>query len=113
MKKLFILFVFSIGAISIVKSQEIIPFPDLSENHIAVYNQVEVVDNHNYSLYTKDYQDALLQVDQEIESVNNQIGKESNKSKRTSLQSEKAILIKKRKGLLQEAELLEDLYKFY
>ena len=113
MKNLFILLLLIFGAIPIVKAQEIIPFPDLSESHIAVYNQAEVIDDHNYSLYTKDYQDSLKQVDLEIEEITERIQKESNKIHRTSLQTEKTILVKKRSGLLQEAELLEDLNKFY
>ena len=101
------------GAVWITKGQEIIPFPDLSESHIAVYNQVETIDNHNYSLYTKDYQDALTKMDLEIETVANLIVKESNKDQRKVLESQKADLIKKRVLLLKEAELLEDLNKFY
>ena len=101
------------GAVWITKGQEIIPFPDLSESHIAVYNQVETIDNHNYSLYTKDYQDALTKMDLEIETVANLIVKESNKDQRKVLESQKADLVKKRVLLLKEAELLEDLNKFY
>ena len=101
------------GAIGITKGQEIIPFPDLSESHIAVYNQVDILDNHNYSLYTKDYQDALIEIDLDIETVTKELEKESNKAQTTSLESKKADLINKRTLLLKEAELLEDLNKFY
>ena len=113
MKKLFVLLLFCLGQVFMVKGQEIIPFPDLSENHIAVYNQVEIIEDHNYSLYPKEYRNALKQIDQEIEVVNNRIENESNKVQRTSLQSQKALLVKKRTGLLQEADLLEDLNKLY
>ena len=113
MKNIFVLLVLFLGSVFTAKSQEIIPFPDLSENHIAVYNQVEIIEDHNYSLYPKEYRDALKQIDQEIEVVNNRIENESNKTLRTSLQSQRAILLKNRTGLLQEADLLEDLNKLY
>ena len=113
MKNLFVLLLLCLGPVFMVNGQEIIPFPDLSENHIAVYNQVEIIEDYNYSLYTKDYRDALKQIDQEIEVVNKRIENESNKVQRTSLQSQKTLLIKKRSGLLQEADLLEDLNKLY
>lgn len=113
MKNLFVLLLLCLGPVFMAKGQEIIPFPDLSENHIAVYNQVEIIEDHNYNLYTKDYRDALKQIDHEIEAVNKLIENESNKVQRTSLQSQKAILIKKRTGLLQEADLLEDLNELY
>lgn len=113
MKNLFVLLVFYMGAVWITKGQEIIPFPDLSESHIAVYNQVETIDSYNYSLYTKDYQDALTKMDLDIETVTSLIEKEVNKAQRTVLESQKADLVKKRVLLLKEAELLEDLNKFY
>lgn len=113
MKSFFIFFVLLLGVSTFVRSQEIIPFPDLSENHIAVYNQAIMIENSDYSLYTEDYQNALKNIDLEIEAVNVKINDEPNKDKRTSLQSGKAMLIKKRSALLQEADLLEDLNKFY
>ncbi|MGB5321688.1 hypothetical protein [Lutimonas sp.] len=113
MKNLFFLLAFYMGVVYTTKGQEIIPFPDLSESHIAVYNQVDLIDSHNYSLYTKDYQDSLHKIDRDIETVNSEIEKESNKAQITSLESKKAELIKKRNLLLKEAELLEDLNKFY
>ena len=113
MKKLFALFLFYTGSVFVATGQEIIPFPDLSENHIAVYNQAELTEDHNYNLYSKDYQDALNKIDHEIEMINNQIENEPQKNQRMSLQSEKVNLVKNRIRLIQEAELLEDLNKFY
>lgn len=113
MKNLVLFILLIVGVSPLVKAQEIIPFPDLSENHIAVYNQAVTLENHDYTLFSKDYQDALEKIDLEIEALHVQIGSESSKSNRTSLQSEKNILVKKRSALLQEAELLEDLNKFY
>ena len=113
MKNIFVLLVLFLGSVFTAKSQEIIPFPDLSENHIAVYNQLEIIENQNYNLYTKNYRDALMKIDHEIEAINKLVENESNKTLRTSLQSQRAILLKNRTGLLQEADLLEDLNKLY
>lgn len=113
MKNKIILSLVVLGVYFPVSAQEIIPFPDLSENHIAVYNQTEAFDDQNYSLYTKVYQTALKEMDIEIEAVDEKIKTESEKLLRRTLESEKEKLVKKRLKLLQEAELLEDLNKFY
>ena len=113
MKNLFTILLICLGSVYLATGQEIIPFPDLSENRIAVYNQTETIEESNYSLYTKDYQEALKDIDREIQVLDSQIENESNKIQRTSLQSEKANLLKNRTRLIHEAELLEDLNKFY
>ncbi|MDN3642088.1 hypothetical protein QWY87_05210 [Lutimonas halocynthiae] len=113
MKRLFILFIFSIGAASSSYSQEIIPFPDLSESHIAVYNQTEVFDDHNYTLYTEDYQIALRKLDNDLSQLDERIQTETDDILKSSLEAEKVILNKKRTKLLEEAELIDDLNKFY
>lgn len=107
---LFILFL-SIGSISY--GQEIIPFPDLSENHDAVYHDSETIDDHNYALYTEDFQSALMKVDEEIEEVNIALQNESIDERITALRNEKADLLKKKSALLEEAQLVDDLNKFY
>ena len=113
MKRLFILFIFCIGAASSAYGQEIIPFPDLSESHIAVYNQTEVFDDNNYTLYTEDYQIALRKLDNDLSQLDERIQKESDDIVKSSLEAEKVILNKKRTKLLEEAELIDDLNKFY
>lgn len=113
MKRLIIFFLLFLGCIPLAKSQEIIPFPDLSESHIAVYNQTETIDDRNYSLYTKDYQDALKNIDDEIDEVTEHILNESDMDQKTRMQKSKTNLVKKRSSLLQEAQLIEDLNKFY
>ena len=113
MKNIIIITLFGLGISFSLSAQEIIPFPDLSENHIAVYNHTEAIDDQNYSLYTDEYQMALKEIDLEIEAVHEKIKTESEKSLRRTLESEKEKLVKKRLKLLQEAELLEDLSKFY
>jgi len=113
MKNLFISLLFCSGSVYLVTGQEIIPFPDVSENRIVVYNQVEIIEDYNYSLYTKEYQDALKNIDLKIQTIDRQIENKSKKIDSASLQSEKAKLIKDGSKLIQEAELLEDLNKFY
>ncbi len=113
MKNLFILIIISLGVTSSLYGQEIIPFPDLSESHMAVYNQAEVFDDHNYSLYTEDYQEALRKVDNDILLLNSKIQTEPDEAMKASLETGKIELNKKRTKLLEEAELVDDLNKFY
>jgi len=111
MKKL--IFILFVGLGSIAYGQEIIPFPDLSENHEAVYYNVETVDNLNYALYTEDYQKDLEKIDREIDEVNIELQNELIEERLTYLRNKKADLLKKKTSLLEEAELIEDLNKFY
>jgi len=113
MKNLYFLLIISIVAVSSSYGQEIIPFPDLSESHIAVYNQTEVFDDHNYSLYTEDYQVALRKLDNDLSKLDERIQTESDDDVKSYLEAEKVILNKKRTKLLEEAELVDDLNKFY
>lgn len=113
MKNLYFLFILCVVAVSSSYGQEIIPFPDLSESHIAVYNQTEVFDDHNYTLYTEDYQVALRKLDNDISQLDERIQTESDNIVKSSLEAEKVILNKKRAKLLEEAELIDDLNKFY
>jgi hypothetical protein len=113
MKNFFALLVICFGAASSLYGQEIIPFPDLSESHIAVYNQKEVFDDHNYSLFKEDYQEALRKVDREISALEAQIETSTDAKHSASLESQKVDLNKKRSKLLEEAELADDLNKFY
>jgi len=111
MKKL--IFILFVGLGTIGYGQEIIPFPDLSENYDAVYNNVETIDNLNYALYTEDYQKDLQKIDREIDEVNAELQNELIEERLTYLRNKKADLLKKKTSLLEEAELIEDLNKFY
>ncbi len=113
MKNLLALIILFIAVVPFSYGQEIVPFPDLSESHLAVYNQTETIDDHNYSLYTDDYQDALKTIDVEIEKVNKGIQNAANEAEKTSLKTKKKLLFRKRSTLFEEAELIEDLNKFY
>jgi len=113
MKNLFVLLIFFTGVVSSVSGQEIIPFPDLSESHIAVYNQTEIIDDHNYTLYTEDYQVALRKLDEKIFQLETRIQKVYDEIEKASLETEKIKLKEDRSRLLEEAELIDDLNKFY
>ena len=113
MKNIIFFGIFILGSISVVKGQEIIPFPDLSESPIAVYNQTNLIDDKNYSYYTEDYQKALKSIDQQIDTIENKLETASDPEAKERLASEKEILIKSRLSILKEADLVEDLHKFY
>lgn len=113
MKNIVFFSLFILGSISVVKAQEIIPFPNLSESHIAVYNQTYMIDEKNYSYYTEDYQEALKSIDLEIDAIDKKLEVISDPESRNRFETEKEILIKNRLLLLKEADLVEDLHKFY
>lgn len=113
MKSYFFMLLIGIGAIPTLYGQEIIPFPDLSEKHIAVYNQKEALDEYNYSLFTEDYQKALKNIDIEIQAKEFELESSKDLLESDRLRAVLMELNKKRSQLLEEAELLEDLNKFY
>ena len=113
MKNLFFFGLLLMGSLSVIRGQEIIPFPDLSESHIAVYNQSSLGDVRNYSYYTEDYQNMLRKIDLDIDVLNEKIEATSDAQIKKRLTTEKASLIKNRLSLLNEADLVEDLNKFY
>ena len=93
--------------------QEIIPFPNIGDSRLAAVNQTELIDDHNYSLYTQEYQEALLRVDTDIDLVKKALQKEEDPTSKDRLEDKINDLEKKRSQLLQEADLIEDLSKFY
>ena len=113
MKNIVLFLIVFAGSLQFSKAQEIVPFPDLSESHIVINNQSDIIDNYNYSLYTKDYQEALKKIDLDIEGFETRIELEADVNSKKALQNKKTALIKRRTALIQEAELLEDLNKFY
>lgn len=113
MRNIFLFTFFVFSSILVMRGQEIIPFPDLSESHIAVYNETYLIDEKNYSYYTEEYQTALKKIDLEIESIDKKLETVSNPEAKNKLASEKEILNKNRLSLLREADLVEDLNKFY
>ena len=110
MRKLIYIFVIAIGSAAHGYGQEIIPFPDLAIQHDSAQ---ETIDDQNYALYTRDYQKALIRLDEEIELTRQEIERASKKDASKTLEKKIGDLIKKRTALLEEAELVEDLNKFY
>lgn len=113
MKYYLVLFILVLGISPLMQGQEIIPFPDLSESHMAVNNLSEVMDDSNYSQYTKDYQDRLISIDEKIERIDRQVNAAASTEEKMRLQTKKTSLLDERSTLLKEAELVEDLHKFY
>lgn len=111
MRKLIYIFVIAIGSAAHGYGQEIIPFPDLAIHQDHETN--ETIDDQNYALYTRDYQKALIRLDEEIELTRQEIERTSKKDASKTLEKKIGDLIKKRTALLEEAELVEDLNKFY
>ena len=113
MKQIAILVVLVLFSMPAIYGQEIIPFPNISEHHLADNGHTDLIDDHNYSLFTEDYQEALIKIDGDIEAVNKKIQTNADPSGVSSLESEKELLEEKRRQLLEEAELIDDLNKFY
>ncbi len=111
MKNLIYIIVIGLGTAVHGYGQEINPFPDLAIHQDYVTS--ETIDDQNYALYTQDYQKALIRLDEQIELTRQEMERASNQASSTSLKKKKDDLIKKRAALLEEAELLEDLNKFY
>jgi CBS-domain-containing membrane protein len=110
MRKLIYIIVIGFGSAVHGYGQEIIPFPDLAIQHDSAQ---ETLDDQNYALYTADYQNALTRLDQEIELTRQELERTSNQASSKALEKKKEDLIRKRAALLEEAELVEDLNKFY
>jgi hypothetical protein len=97
----------------IVAAQEIIPFPDLSEQYQLHRNGGRSLDERNYSLFSEDYQKALAKLDSEADHLRS-LRKEETDQEKIDLYNEQLQGLRKKKlGLLSEAELAEDLQKFY
>lgn len=111
-QKFLILIVFSLGA-HLTKAQEIIPFPDLNEHYQYTKNGGRSLDERNYSIFSEDYQKALNALDAETDQLLSRRKNETDQENIDEINSQiKAIRIKK-SALLSEAELVEDLQKFY
>lgn len=102
-----------IAGLQQVNAQEIVPFPDLAEAYHQSHPEGHQMDDHNYSMYTPDYQKILKDLDQKIAVLGAQISKESKDEILNKLIAEEKDLKDKRKAIILEAELVEDLNKFY
>ncbi len=96
-----------------VGAQEIIPFPDLSEQYQLNRNGGKSLDERNYAVFSEDYQQALSKLDAEADHLRSLRKEETNQQKIDLYNDQLEALRKKKLTLLSEAELAEDLQKFY
>ena len=94
-------------------SQEIIPFPDLTEHYQLHKNGGKALDERNYAIFSEDYQKALEALDEEIDSILLLRREETEQRKIDEHNARIEEIRKKKTALLSEAELVEDLQKFY
>lgn len=108
----FLLFSLTLGAHS-MNAQEIIPFPDLTEQYQLHRNGGKFVDDRNYAIFSEDYQEALAELDAEADAIR-EFRKEERTQEKIDLYNDRLEALEKKKGaLLSEAQLAEDLQKFY
>ncbi len=94
-------------------SQEIIPFPDLSGQYQLHKNGGKALDERNYAIFSEDYQKALTALDTETDRILLLRREENDPKKIEAYNATIEEIRKKKNALLSEAELVEDLQKFY
>ena len=94
-------------------SQEIIPFPDLSGQYQLHKNGGKALDERNYAIFSEDYQKALVALDEETDRILLLRREETDPRQIESYNTMIDEIRKKKQALLSEAELVEDLQKFY
>jgi hypothetical protein len=113
MKKVLLVFVLTLGINRFASAQEIIPFPDLSEHHDYSKNGGKSDDERNYAIYTEDYQEALRVLDAESDRILALRKEETDPELIERHNKELESIHLKKMALLSEADLVEDLQKFY
>ena len=113
MKKVLLILVAILWGTQLASAQEIIPFPDLSEHQSYSKNGGKAEDERNYAIYTEDYHEALRILDAESDRILTLRKEETDHEiiDRHNRELEKIRL--KKMALLSEADLVEDLQKFY
>ncbi len=94
-------------------SQEIIPFPDLSGQYQLHRNGGKALDDRNYAIFSEDYRQALAELDEETDRILLMRRDETDPERIEAYNARIEDIRKKKKALLSEAELVEDLQKFY
>jgi hypothetical protein len=107
-----LLFGIALGS-QLLSAQEIIPFPDLSEQYQLHKNGGKSLDETNYAIFTEDYQKALSALDEQTDRILALRKEEIDQEKIDAYNEEIEAIRKKKLALLSEAELVEDLQKFY
>jgi hypothetical protein len=111
-KNCLLLFGLTLGSYAL-QAQEIIPFPDLSEQYQLHRNGGRSPDERNYAIFSDDYQRALAKLDQEADELRSLRKKETDQDRIDYYNGQLEAVRKKKLTLLSEAELAEDLQKFY
>lgn len=113
MKKAFLVLALTVWGSQFTSAQEIIPFPDLSEHHDYSKNGGKSEDDRNYAIYTMDYQEALRNLDAETDRILGLRKEETDPEVIDNLNKQLEQIRLKKMVLLSEADLVEDLQKFY
>ncbi len=113
MKKAVLILAVALWGSHFASAQEIIPFPDLSEHHDYSKNGGKSEDERNYAIYTEDYQEALRALDTESDRILGLRKEETDPERIEHYNQELEQIRLKKMALLSEADLVEDLQKFY
>lgn len=113
MNKLYLTFAGFILGNLLSYSQEIIPFPDLSGQYQLHRNGGKALDDRNYAIFSEDYRQALAELDEETDRILLMRRDETDPERIEAYNVRIEDIRKKKKALLSEAELVEDLQKFY
>jgi hypothetical protein len=113
MKKAFLFLAAILWGGQFASAQEIIPFPDLSEHQDYSKNGGKSEDERNYAIYTEDYQEALRTLDAESDRILRLRKEETDPELIDQHNKELEKIRIKKMALLSEADLVEDLQKFY
>lgn len=113
MRKICLVFL-GFGLISCgLSAQEIIPFPDLSQQYQLHRNGGKSLDDRNYAIFSEDYQKQLSELDEQTDRIVSLRKEETDQEKIDAYNEQIEEIRKKKLALLSEAELVEDLQKFY
>jgi len=113
MKKAILILAAILWGTPYASAQEIIPFPDLSEHQDYSKNGGKSEDERNYAIYTEDYQEALRALDMESDRILGLRKEETDPERIDRYNKELEKIRLKKMALLSEADLVEDLQKFY
>ena len=113
MKNAFLTFAFILLGIQYITAQEIIPFPDLSDHHDYSKNGGSTEDERNYAIYTDEYQALLQELDNQTDSIVAKRKEESDQEIIDDYNEQLEVIKQKKIAVLSEADLLQDLQKFY
>lgn len=113
MKNVFLTISFLLLGSHCLKAQEIIPFPDLSDHHDYSKNGGSSEDERNYAIYTDEYQTLLQELDSQADRLVAMRSEESDQKTIDDYNQRLEVIRQKKIAILSEADLLQDLQKFY